>query len=93
MPDELVAAVDEARGNVPRERWIRWRLEEATGGPVGGGVFGESVRAVASAAEQADRSVSVPRVPRVPGVRPAREFVKDPELLRRQERLNGGTGR
>lgn len=42
LADELVAAIDRERGNTPRERWIRWRLEEATGGP-GEGVTDGSV--------------------------------------------------
>ena len=29
LPDELLAQVDEARGDVPRERWIRRAVEAA----------------------------------------------------------------
>jgi hypothetical protein len=30
LDDELAAAIDKARGEVPRERWIRERAREAT---------------------------------------------------------------
>jgi hypothetical protein len=82
LPDELAAAVDASRGQVPRERWIRELIQERLG----------SVPVVARVEEQAARSVPVPArgVPDVPGVRPAREFVKDPALLARQARLNRG---
>jgi hypothetical protein len=67
LSDELAAAIDSRRGQVPRERWIRERLAEVV-----------VVRAVASPVEQADRSVVAP----VRSVSPAMERMREIERRR-----------
>ena len=62
-PDELVSAVDHARGGVPRERWLRWAVEQALEDDTH---IGSSGVTPASPAGAAPRGARRPRVPAGP---------------------------
>ena len=58
LPEDMVATIDAARGQVPRERWMRGALEAALG----------STEGVASQRSAAPSTSAWPRTPHVPRV-------------------------
>ena len=94
LPVDIAAAVDRARGGVPRERWIRETLEAALGeecgcGTVEAGAQSTSRKSGEPAVRDESLSSSSPAPPRAFVSVPKRHVVSDEEALAAYARAAG----